>query len=455
MYKAQSGGLGLQDRKKAKLITVMAVVILSIFILVGCSNPSGGPGDPPAPTVTEVTVNGAIVVVKGGSNVTEQYTAIVTGTNDPSQAVTWSIESGASDEVSISSTGLLTVTPMAATGNITIKATSTVAGYTNISGTKVVTINDSTDPTVTGVTIAGATSVTKNVSSNVYESYTATVTGDNSPSQTVTWSIDGNPTGVSIPAGVLTVESTAATGDITIRATSTVAGYTNISGTKSVTINAPLPNTATPANFLMEYEKLGLDPGTYTAGSLISAMDARATAATVTDPGDGNIFYNPSTSGISGTFSHVNWPGGATTYGSILSIDPGMRWIVNGDNLVYYGQGTAFGITITFNVAVIRISDGYGWIYGPDIDYATNPDLENVVKETYENVSDVRTISISDLTNGIVSDVTGLGNGITTGYKVYIIVRMTNSYPAVGDFNTVVKSSKVIAVHPEPTYTTP
>jgi hypothetical protein len=309
-------------------------------------------------------------------------------------------------------------------------------------------------PTVTDVTVTGAPSVTKS-GSDVTETYNAAVTGANSPSQVVTWSIDGNPTGVSISAGgVLTVQPTAATGNITIKATSTVAGYTNKYGTVVVMINPSLPppppsdtdfKTETNANLL------GLYPvGDYTNGAaVISAMDARADAAIITDLIDSNIFYNPTTAGNS--FSHGNWPGGApNTCGLILGNAPRMRWIVNGNNLVYYGESTTTGITITFNVAVIRISDGYGWIYGPDTDYDTDPDLTGVVKETYNYESDVRTISISDLTNGTVSDVTGLGSE----YKVYIIVRMTNGLTNFKDFSlsTVAANRNVIAVHPEPSY---
>jgi hypothetical protein len=420
MYKAQNGGLGLQDRKKAKLITVMAVVILSIFILVGCSNPSGGPDiNPPVPTVTKVTVNGAIVVVKDVSDVTKQYTAIVTGTNSPSQAVIWSIESGASDEVSISPTGLLTVESTASTGSIKIKATSTVAGYTNISGTIDVAINDSTDPTVTSVTIdTGAASVTKNESSNVTETYAATVTGTNSPSQVVIWSIDGNPTGVSISSGgVLTVESTADTGDITIRATSTVSGYTNISGIKVVTINAP---SFTDFKLEANANLLGLYPGTnYENGSaVISAMDLRT----------GNIsFYNPQINVPPAQIYGIN----GVKRGNIAGASPSMAWVFNENNLIVHGWDD-INATIVFNVAVIK-PDGTGWLKGD----------ENIYFKSYTSAISEE-ISISDLTNNGI--ITGLG---LSGCKMYVIVRSTSSASVVGDFN-INSSYNLLNVIPVP-----
>jgi hypothetical protein len=57
MYKAHGGGYDLRHRK-AKLITVMAVAILSIFILTGCSNPSGGPGPSSAKNITSFKFSG-------------------------------------------------------------------------------------------------------------------------------------------------------------------------------------------------------------------------------------------------------------------------------------------------------------------------------------------------------------------------------------------------------------
>ncbi|MDR0655259.1 MAG: hypothetical protein LBG22_02995, partial [Treponema sp.] len=132
MNKAEFGGGDLQNRKKAKLMTGMAVVILSIFI-PGCPT-DGNPGGPlPGndPTVTSVTITGDGVVTKDVSlEVTKQYSATVAGTNSPSQTVTWSIDGGAPTGVTLAG-GLLTVQKTASNGDITIRATSTVLNYTH------------------------------------------------------------------------------------------------------------------------------------------------------------------------------------------------------------------------------------------------------------------------------------------------------------------------------------
>jgi hypothetical protein len=407
---------------------------------VGCSNPSGGPDiPPPVTTVSKVEISGGNEVNKGGGGIL--LTATVTGNNNPSQTVTWIVSSGDSTGLTFSPISgketILSVDNTGVAGPIEVKAISKIV-HPNVESEKhSITITDNSITSVSISPSSGAIEKSKTLQ------FTETVVGTGDTS--VNWSTSGNSAWASISeTGLLSVTETAPTTTITVTAVS------KVDNSKSATVSVDIIDIE---NFLSDYSQLGLPVGTYTAGSLISAMDARATAATTIHPIASNIFYNPSRPGISGPFSHVNWPGGApTTYGSILSNAPGMRWIVNGDNLVYYGQGTGFGVTITFNVAVIRISDGYGWMYGTQIDTATISPLDNVVKEVYNNVSDVRTISISDLTNGVVSNVTGLGDGITTGYKVYIIVRMTDGKTVAGDFNTSDGTRNVIAVHPEPSY---
>jgi hypothetical protein len=397
----------------------MAAALLSIFTLTGCPT-GGGPGPVitpltpgPVPTVTAVTVAGDLVVIKGADEVTKQYTATVAGTNSPSQTVTWSIDGGAPAGVSISSAGVLTVKPAAATGSITIKAASTVAGYTDKYGTKGVTINDATSPTVTSVTIVtGAGSITKSASSNVTETYTADVAGTNSPSQTVTWSVEGNPTYVSISsAGVLTVEPTASTGTITIRATSTVAGYTDKYGTKSVTINAPPSETdfTTEANA----ELLGLYPGdNYANGAaLIAAMDGRINSS----------FYNITTYGLPVDPSNVYGATGVKA-DNVAGAAPAMAWAIHNDTLIVYGY--AGEATIVFNVAVIKESDGTGWINGD----GNNDPYGNTYLRMYNTRAEQ--IPISDLTDSNITTTAGL-----SGYKVYVIVRWTDDFISNRDFN--------------------
>jgi hypothetical protein len=206
--------------------------------------------------------------------------------------------------------------------------------------------------------------------------------------------------------GELTVKPAAATGNITIKATSTVAGYTNISETKVVTINAPSPDY----DFTEEADAnlLGLYPGStgYIDGAaVISAMDLRT---------DNTIFYDPQLPvnpsyiyGITGVLSD-----------DIAEANPVMAWIFDGNDLIVYGWSD-IPISIVFNVAVIK-PDGTGWLKGDGSTY-------------FEEYTSARSgkISILDLTNGAITTVAGL-----SGCKMYVIVRSTSPLSVAGDFNT-------------------
>jgi len=85
----------------------------------------------PVPTVTDVTVTPAMVnLIQGGS---QSFTATVTGTNFPSQAVTWSVEGSTNPGTSISFDGVLTVAANEAASALTVRATSVV--NSGVSGT--------------------------------------------------------------------------------------------------------------------------------------------------------------------------------------------------------------------------------------------------------------------------------------------------------------------------------
>lgn len=105
-----------------------------------------------ASTVTGVTVTGALTTIQG--NQTDQLTATVAGTNSPSQAVTWAIQSGPG---TVNSSGLYQA-PLA-TGSAqtaVVKATSTQDNTK--SGT--ITITIAAQPTVTVYSTALKSSLT-------------------------------------------------------------------------------------------------------------------------------------------------------------------------------------------------------------------------------------------------------------------------------------------------------
>ena len=88
------------------------------------------------PTITNVTVSPATIEAQKGT--AQQFAATVSGTNNPSQTVTWSVSGNSSAGTVISSGGLLTVGADETAGTLTVTATSAADGTK--SGTAAVTV---------------------------------------------------------------------------------------------------------------------------------------------------------------------------------------------------------------------------------------------------------------------------------------------------------------------------
>jgi len=165
--------------------------------------------------VTGVSVSpNQIEVVKG---TTQQFTAIVNGSNNPSQAVTWSIIGSTSSGTGISTNGLLMVAINETATSLTVRATSNAdpsrAGSSTVTFPK-------PPATVTSVTIfPSQATVTKGKTLQL----TATVVGTNDPSQTVNWEVIGAAdSGTHINSnGLLTVSPNETATKISVKATST------------------------------------------------------------------------------------------------------------------------------------------------------------------------------------------------------------------------------------------
>ncbi|MDR1238600.1 MAG: Ig-like domain-containing protein, partial [Treponema sp.] len=218
--------------KKGKTITL--VIVLFALLFAACENPAGGEnsGDGGNPAVSGVTVSpAAATVAKGG---TQTFTAVVAGTNSPAQTVTWSVEGAAGSGTTIDTDGVLTVALGETSGtSLTVRATSTAD--TGKSGTAIVTVSNET-ATVDSVAVSPA-AVT--VAKGGTHTFTAEVTGTNSPTQTVTWNVEGAAdAGTAITAGgVLTVAAGETVGTtLTVRAASTLDDTK--SGTATVTVSS-------------------------------------------------------------------------------------------------------------------------------------------------------------------------------------------------------------------------
>jgi formylglycine-generating enzyme required for sulfatase activity len=118
------------------------------------------PGNSDDPTVDSVAVSGGnSSMIRGESS--SPFTAVVIGTNNPSQNVTWTIEDTPAGTTSISSDGILTIDEVETLTSITVKATSTEDSTQ--SGTFTVTVDtgalsmaeQAAMVSVTGATITG------------------------------------------------------------------------------------------------------------------------------------------------------------------------------------------------------------------------------------------------------------------------------------------------------------
>jgi hypothetical protein len=185
-----------------------------------------------APTVSSVIVSPSAVSIEQGGNKT--FTAVVQGTNNPAQTVTWSVEGGGEGTAIGRDSGVLTVAADERAASLTIRAVSTVDP--GKSGTAAVTVTGGNPITVTGVTVNPAI---VSVEQGGNKTFTAVVQGTNNPAQTVTWSVEGGGQGTAIgrDTGVLTVAADEAAATLTVRAVSTFD--TGKSGTASVTITSP------------------------------------------------------------------------------------------------------------------------------------------------------------------------------------------------------------------------
>jgi hypothetical protein len=207
--------------KKINLANVIYGALI-IAILCSCS-------DTELATVDTVTVNPPNPSVAQGSQF--PFFALVIGTNNPEQTVTWVVTGNDKAGTTINTNGLLSIAVDETATTLTVRATSTFD--TSKSGTSTVSV---LIPTVTSVIVSPQS---PNVALGQQRQFSATVTGTNYPAYTVTWAVTGNgKPGTTINTnGLLSiaVDETATT--LTVTATSTFD--TSKSGTSTVNVIVP------------------------------------------------------------------------------------------------------------------------------------------------------------------------------------------------------------------------
>jgi hypothetical protein len=197
------------------------------------------------PTVNGVTVNETGETVPKGSN--RQFTAAVDAEGGAAVTVTWSVETQGVKPGTGFTGSTLYVDSGETTASVTIRATSTEDNTKY--GEAAVTVPQ---PTVTGVTVSPSTA---GVAKGDTRQFSALVTGTDSPSQAVTWSVTGGGGGTGISdGGELTVASDEAAASLTVRATSVADGTK--SGTAAVTV---LPATKDITGFSINGIAGGID----------------------------------------------------------------------------------------------------------------------------------------------------------------------------------------------------
>ena len=107
----------------------------------------------PTPTVTSVTVSPTVIEIQQGG--TQQFAATVTGTSNPVQSVDWTVENAISASTTITSGGALTVGADETADTLTVRASSAIMGYTDVSGTAIVTVSELL-ATIYDVTVIGS-----------------------------------------------------------------------------------------------------------------------------------------------------------------------------------------------------------------------------------------------------------------------------------------------------------
>ncbi|MCL2294671.1 MAG: SUMF1/EgtB/PvdO family nonheme iron enzyme [Spirochaetes bacterium] len=223
-------------KNKAKCFLGLVAIAAIIALIAACANPAG-PSDHydlmTTTLVTGVIVTGKSYVLVGTS---KEFTAIVHGTGNPPQGVTWTLEGHSHEETTLSGIGVLFVHEDETAGTLTVRAASihTPARY----GTATVTVIDDPAqmPTVTGVTVNPSTATVNRGGS---QTFTAQVDGANNPQQDVTWAVESGVAGTIInnASGLLTVAANETAVSLTVRATSMLD--TTISGTAVVTVPQP------------------------------------------------------------------------------------------------------------------------------------------------------------------------------------------------------------------------
>jgi len=325
------------------------------------------------PIVTGVVVSPANLSVSAGSSI--QFSAAVTGTNDPSPAVTWSVSSNAAGTgavtsgTSINNNGLLTIGTGEPARALYIFATSVADPRRSGSVPVIVTAAPPapveppppvvSPPTVTAVTV-NPSSITSSVNSTIQ--FNASVTGLNNPSTTVTWRVSSNAagTGAVTPGtsinnnGVLTIGANETLSTLYVFATSTA--NTSISGSAAVTVNVPVtPPTTPPPTTPPPVSPPTITPPTVTSVTVNPIATTTPTNRTVQFSAMVMGANNPSTT-VTWSVSRNADGTGAVTSGTSINANGLLTIAASESATILYVRATSTANTSVFGLSAVTIS---------------------------------------------------------------------------------------------------
>jgi len=225
-------------------LTVTATSTLSGFTHIYGTATVTVTEDAPIIDVTAINVTPATITLNPGQNHT--FSAAVIGTNAP-QGMTWAVEGGVAG-TEVTAGGQLTIAVNETAATLTVRATSTASGFTHISGTATVTVEQLTyaltvnvSP-ITGGTVSGTASgsytagTAVSVTANANSGYT--FTGWTVSGATITGGNNANPATFDMPANnvTLTVNFTPITHAVTF---SVASGNGTLTATAGTAITSP------------------------------------------------------------------------------------------------------------------------------------------------------------------------------------------------------------------------
>ena len=331
----------------------------------------------PAPTVTSVTVSPTTIEVQQGGK--QNFTAAVYGTDNPSQSVEWIVENAISENTTITNGGALAVGADETATTLTVRAISTVTGYTDISGTATVTVTTAPPTPVYGISldISGT-----HIFTAAQEGYgpqtalTATMTNTGNQATSIlniglagdTNAFNVNPTTITdIAAGgntIFTITPAAGLATNTYTATITVSGNNGVSETFDVSFTISPAITPTYALIVSAGTGgavYGATTDSYFEGEAISVSAAAS---------NGYHFVNWTVSGATITDGNTSnpatfpMPTNAVTLTANFETDAAATYAVtvNGSSAITSGAGSyAAGATVIINAGNRSNYSFNGW----------------------------------------------------------------------------------------------